>query len=399
MKKVAIIGAGASGIFCSILCAKNSLHVDLFEQNTKCAKKILVSGNGRCNIINTSFTQNDLFSQNPSFVKESLNNFPFKSFSSFTSSIGLELDIKSDGKVYPLSYEAKSVALLLEHHARTLGVNILTDKHIDTLDTLLNDYDAVVIATGSQAASHLGGNKDGQEFATSLGHTLIPTYPSLVQLELDGKIYEKMSGSKVDGEVTLLINSKAVNTKQGDILFTAYGVSGFSILDISQEASEALLGYQAVDISLNLLPRYNAQKLSAHILKMGQPSSDLSLLDVLHGLLPLKIAKTVLEVLQFSDSIKAKEIHTKNAKKIANQILNWRFEVKDTHGFRHGEVSGGGVNTDEVNPKTMLSFKHDKVYFTGEVLDVVGRRGGFNFSWCWASAYACAQDIISRTRD
>jgi len=390
VKKVIIIGAGASGLLCAIFCARKSWHVDIYEQNTKCAKKILVSGNGRCNITNISTCQDDYFSENPSFTNDAFENFSFKEFEKFANSIGLVLDVKADGKVYPLSNEAKTVASLLENHARDLGVNFHTDTKITDIKKLLQDYDKVVVATGSEAASHLGGNKDGQEFATQCGHTIIQTYPSLVQLELDNSQHPKMSGAKVDGEVTLLINNKPTSTCQGDILFTNYGVSGFSILDISQEASESLMNYQAVDIVLNLLSKYNAQKLSAHILKLSQNS--LNICDILHGLLPIKIVKTLLETLNIPHA--KKDINTKESKKIANQILNWKFEVKDTHGFRHSEVAGGGVNTAEINPKTMESLKQKNLYFCGEVLDVVGRRGGFNFAWAWASGYACAMDIV-----
>jgi len=398
-KRVAIIGAGASGLLCAIECAKKSYHVDIYEQNAKCAKKILVSGNGRCNITNISTCQNDYFGDNPSFVKDALEQFSYKEFEKFCSSIGLLLEVKDDGKAYPLSNEAKSVATLFINYAINLGVNFHYENKITDIKKLLNEYDAVVVATGSEAASHLGGNKDGQEFASIYGHNIIPTYPSLVQLELKSSSHIKMSGSKVDGEVTLLVNNKPTSTCQGDILFTNYGVSGFAILDISQEASESLMNYQAVDVVINLLPRYTAQKLSAHIMNMTQ---NFNLLDILHGILPTKIAKTVLDKLEFphvperSDKYSwgaKKSINTKDSKKIANQILNWKFEVSDTHGFRHAEVAGGGVDTTEINPKTMESLKQKNLYFCGEVLDIVGRRGGFNFAWAWASAYAAAKDI------
>jgi len=396
MNKVAIIGAGASGLLCAIKCAQAGTSVDIFEQNTKCAKKILVSGNGRCNITNTKASQNDYFSANPSFVNEALKSFSFIEFEKFASSIGLLLDIKDDGRVYPLSNEAKSVASLLINTATNLGVTFHTDTKVSDIKGLLNKYDAVVVATGSEAASHLGGNRDGIEFAQECGHNIVPTYPSLVQLHLGGTTYKDMSGAKVDGEVTLLINNKRTTTTKGDILFTSYGVSGFAILDISQEASEALLNYQAVDISLNLLPRFTAQKLSGHIMKMAQNSSKITLLDVLHGLISLKIAKTILDSLDFSHSKLISDINTKESKKIANQLLNWKFEVIQTHGFRHAEVSGGGVDTLEIDPQTMESLKEPNLYFCGEVVDVVRRRGGFNFAWAWASAHLVANSIKNK---
>jgi len=398
IKKIAIVGAGASGILCSIFCAKKGLHVDIFEQNNKPAKKILVSGNGRCNISNTSLHVEDYFSDNNSFVKDALHEFGFKEFEKFCSSIGLVLDIKDDGRVYPLSNEAKSVVSLLLNHAKNLGVSLHVDTKITDIKKLTDDYDAVIVATGSEAASHLGGNRDGLEFAEVFEHNIIATYPSLVQFHLPSAIAHKMSGAKLNGEVTLLINNKKSSTCSGDILFTNYGVSGFSVLDISQSASVALMEYAKVDISINLLPQFNAQKLSAHILKIASSVKSSTILDILIGMIPVKIAQGLLDDLNIVGSTCSEDIGVKLSKKIANKMLNWHFEISDTHGFRHAEVAGGGVDVSEINPKTMESLKQKNLYFCGEVLDVLGRRGGYNFAWAWASAYVCAKDITNRTK-
>ena len=391
-KKIAIIGAGASGLFCAIECAKHSIAVDLYEQNSKPAKKILVSGNGRCNISNTSLNVSDFFSTNSTFVEYAIKNFDFYAFERYVNSLGLLLNVLQDGRAYPLSNEAKSVANTFIQNALNLGVNIITNTKVDSIVELGKKYDALVVATGSEAASHLGGCDDGYKFARELEHNVIATYPSLVQLELNSKITKRMQGAKVDAEATLYINGIKENTIAGDILFTEYGVSGFAILDISQMASEALLNYQSVDIGINLLPGFNAQKLSSYILKTSQNNLALTLFDILLGILPTKIVNSILESLQLDPTTKT--IDTKLAKKIANQILNWKFEVSATHGFRHAEVSGGGVDTNEINPKTFQSKKDEKFYFIGEVLDVVGRRGGFNFAFAWASGYFAAQNII-----
>jgi predicted Rossmann fold flavoprotein len=396
MKKVAIIGAGASGLLCAIECAKNSCAVDLYEQNPKIGKKILVSGNGRCNISNTNICKNDYYSQESSFVNDALNIFGYEKFKKYCASMGLLLDEKEDGKVYPLSNEAKSVVAILNEHALSCGVKIITDTKITDIKALMPKYDALVIATGSEAADHLGGCADGLEFAKAYGHNIVPTYPSLVQLELENSPHAKMSGAKVEGEVTLFINNQKSTSLKGDILFTNYGVSGFSILDISREASEALLNYSAVDIAINLLPKFSAQKLSAHLNNLSKAQGDLSILGALHALLALKIAKTILDALNIAHHTKLDALNMKDFKRIANICTNWKFEVKDTHGFRHAEVAGGGVDVSEIDSKTMESKKQKNLYFIGEVLDVLGRRGGYNFAWAWASGYVCAQDISNR---
>jgi len=391
MKKIAVIGGGASGLFASILCAKNTNKVTLFEQNSKCAKKILVSGNGRCNITNKNLNIDDYFGENPTFVKYALKEFGFREFEKFTSSIGLLLDVKDDGRVYPLSNEAKSVAKLLEDYAISLGVEFHYNYKVEDIKRFVGKYDAIIIATGSRSAPHLGGNSDGEEFAKSFGHNIVPTYPSLVQLEIDSKVIHKMSGAKINGEVSLLIDHKIDSKSSGDILFTNYGVSGFAVLDISQRASLFLMQNNHVSISINLLPNFTMQKLSSHILNLAK-NRELIILDILVGLIPMKIAINLLDFLQISHT--AKDINIKSAKKIANLLLNWRFEISATHGFRHAEVSGGGVDTDEINPKTMESKKQKNLYFCGEVLDVVGKRGGYNFAFAWASAYLASRDIL-----
>ncbi|WP_434579931.1 NAD(P)/FAD-dependent oxidoreductase [Sulfurimonas sp. NW15] len=390
-KSVAIIGGGASGLLCAIFCAKAGLHVTLYEQNTKPAKKILVSGNGRCNITNKNLHVNDFFSQNPNFAEYAIRNFGFKEFEKFAASIGLLLHVTDDGRAYPLSNEAKSVAKIFIEYALSLGVVFHTEHKITDIKKLTNSYDSVVVASGSRAASHLGGNADAEEFAKAFGHTVIEAYPSLVQLHLASNTAKKMSGAKLNAEVTLLINHQKETTVKGDVLFTNYGVSGFAILDISQHASQALLEYGAVDISINLLPEFTAQKLSAHLLHVKKNMPAFTFLDVLVGLVPLKIANGILQDLHLNPE--SKNIDTKLSKKIANLMLNWRFEVTDTHGFRHAEVSGGGINTLEIDNKTFESKKQKNLYFIGECLDVVGKRGGYNFAFAWASAYAAANAI------
>lgn len=392
-KKVSIIGAGASGILSAILCAKAGAKVEVYEQNTKIGKKILVSGNGRCNISNRHLSSSDYFSQNPSFVDFALQSFGFDKFEKFCNEIGLLLNILDDGRAYPLSNEAKSVVKIFEDYAKGLGIVFHTETHITDIKQLMNDSDALIVATGARAGEHLGGNSNGDEFAKEFGHTTLPAYPSLVQLHLNSQIAKKMSGVKLSAEVTLILNGVKDISISGDVLFTNYGVSGFAILDISQAVSSALLGFQAVDISVNLLPAFNMQKLSQHISKVAQNMPTLTILDILVGIIPIKIANGLLEELNIANTIKGKEIHIKLAKRIANLMLNWKFEVEDTHGFRHAEVSGGGIDTSEIDEKTMMSKKQRNLYFVGEVLDVVGRRGGYNFAFAWSSAYLAAKNI------
>jgi len=402
---IAIIGAGASGLMAAITASKAGANVHLYEQNIKPAKKILASGNGRCNISNTEVSAQDYYGQKAEFCSFALNNFNFAHFEKFCKSMGLLLNILDDGRAYPLSNEAKSVALSLETYAKACGAEIYTEhpiSHVEKknnkfyLHTPLNTskaYDKVLICTGSEAAPQLGGSSQGYEMASALGHTLIPTYPSLVQLHLNASLCEKASGVKLDAEVSVFLNSKKEQSMKGDILFTKYGISGFAILDISQMASEALLNHHRVDIGLDLLPKFDRQTLSSQLLQTAQNLPLYPVETLLCGLLPLKLCRVLLEDAKIPTQTLGKDMHTKMAKQIVSKIKDWRFEVSDTHGFKHAEVSGGGINTDEVNEKTMESKKCKGLYFAGEVLDIVGRRGGFNFQFAWASGHLAGKEM------
>ncbi len=404
MKKVAIIGGGAAGLMAALTAVKSGVAVTLYEHNKSIGKKILASGNGRCNIINTTAFVTDYFGADPSFAAFALESMPFKVFKKFALSLGFLLDVKEDGRCYPLSNEAKSVVMAFEEALTQTPVKIITHKHVKAITTEnehfcvhtddgFETYHKVLIATGSQAAPQLGATADGYNFAQHFGHTVETPYPSLVQLHLESEFHEKMAGVKVMAEVTLYLNGKPEEKVLGDTLFTRYGISGLSILDLSQKASEALTNYQAVSVGVNLLPRFNRQTLASQLEKLFQavPTHDLE--HALSGMLSTKIVPQLLKSAKLDTKTKVQTLNTKQIKKLAHQLQDWRFEVTETHGFKHAEVSGGGVSTAEVNEKSMESKLVKGLYFAGEVLDIVGRRGGYNFNFAWASGMIAGKGL------
>jgi predicted Rossmann fold flavoprotein len=404
MKTVAIIGGGASGLMAGLFAARAGADVTLYEHNNGVGKKILASGNGRCNIINTTVSADDYAGTDPHFATYALKQLGFHYFEKFCHAIGLILDIKEDGRCYPLSNEAKSVLIALKSAVSEAGVTLCTDTLVSAVskkdaqfivETPLDKkyFDAVLIATGSEAAPQLGATADGYRFAKSFGHEILPTYPSLVQLHLNSKNHPKMAGVKTTAEVTLIIDGKSKEKIQGDILFAAYGISGLAILDISQKASYALLNKQRVSIALNLLPRYDRQTLINIVEKLfaSVPKHDVH--TALCGLIPAKIATYLLDDAGIALSAPVSTLNPKEVKKLAHLIGEWKFEVSDTHGFKHAEVSGGGVSTAQVNNKTMESKLVEGLYFAGEVLDIVGKRGGYNFNFAWASGMIAGKEM------
>lgn len=404
MNTIAIIGGGASGMMAAIIAAREGADVTIYEHNNSVGKKILASGNGRCNIINTTASVADYAGKNPHFATYALQQLPFSAFETFCHSIGLLLDTKEDGRCYPLSNEAKAVLIAFKSAVAEAGVKIFTEKKVTSITKEKGAfivysegekklYDKVLIATGSEAAPQLGATGDGYSFAKSFGHTIIPTYPSLVQLHLNSKHPPKMAGVKTFAEVTLIIDTKSILKVQGDILFASYGISGLAILDISQMASYGLMKKQRVSIAINLLPRFDSQSLGDTLEKLFVSVPHHTLETLLSTLLPTKTLPCLLEEARMERSTIVSKVTAKEIQKLTHIFQNWQFEVTDTHGFKHAEVSGGGVATAEVNNKTMESKRIKDLYFAGEVLDIVGRRGGYNFNFAWASGMIAGKEM------
>lgn len=396
--KIAIIGGGAAGLMAAISAAKAGAKVTVYEQNAEAGKKILASGNGRCNIINRDTGLDDFEGEDPRFAAHALNVMDFKAFERFCKSIGLLLEIRADGKCYPLSQEARAVQSALLRAALHLSVRISYDAHITMVTKQAErfivqsgesttTYERVIIATGSPAAPQLGGNATGMEFAKTLGHRIIAPFPSLVGLHLDEPALAKMTGVKTEAHVTLNIDGTPRNATGGDILMTRYGISGFAVLDLSHHASQALQEQAYVTLTLDLLPQFTLQTLAAHIERIATNLPDDTLYDLLCGMIPHKLIRPILQRQKLPPDLLCRDVNAKTAKKTAYAMKQWSVHVTQTHGYKHAEVAGGGIATDEIDSVTMASKIVPGLYFAGEVIDITGHRGGFNFHFAWGSGY------------
>ena len=390
---IAIIGAGASGLMCAILLAKKGKKVSLFEANNKVGKKILATGNGRCNVSNKNISDDRYYSSNHKFISDVLCSF--EEVESFFNFIGLEITQKDEGRCYPLALQASSVVDLLEYQARVLGVDISCDfrikdvKHKNNLFIINNTIkaDTLIIATGNLSALSLGGCDDGLEFAKSFAHNIIKPFPSLVQLTSDMPKLKHISGVRIYSEVSFM--DKKI---KGDVLFTNYGISGLAILDISRFVLEKLQYKDSETIYIDLMPYLAFEGLKELLLKHIKQKENKEISLCLHGIMNKKIIPLILNPLGLRDK-KSHQIQTNEIIKIANRIKKLPFQVNGSKGYKHAEVSTGGVDTKEVNPKTLESYKQKNLYFMGEVLDVDGDRGGFNLHFAWSCALRVAKSL------
>ena len=391
--KIAIIGAGASGILTSIILASKNYDVTVYEQNSKVGKKLLTTGNGRCNITNQNISLDNFHSDNIDFVKNTLNKFNYNQCKTFFNNIGIEFICQQKNRVYPMSLQASSVVDSLEYEAKRYGVKFILNTSIKDIkyqnqNYIINEnsYSKVIIATGSLAMPKLGGNDSGYKFAQLFGHNIIEPFASLVQLQSCNKNLEMISGVKIEG---------IVNDHFGDILFTKYGISGSAILDISRDISNKLQYQKSVKVSIDTMPNFSRNKLVDMLNKRATKYNDREIVIWLDGFINKKLAKYIILNSNINNNIKyVKFLGKKDILKIVHTIKNLEFEITNTKGFETCEVCAGGIDTMQINPKTMESKLQKNLYFIGEVLDVDGDCGGYNLHWAWTSGYIVATNII-----
>ncbi len=392
---IAIIGGGASGLLASIFLTKNNFNITIYEKNNKIGKKLLATGNGRCNITNTDISLNNFYTNSDkSFLKNILHSFDFYKCKQFFNNIGIEFTQGEKGRIYPMSQTASSIVDALEYTALQNGVKINLNSEIENINYkdnkfILNNksqYDKLIIATGSVAMPKLGSNDSGYKFAKQFNHTLIEPFASLVQLVSDNKNLDMISGVKILG---------CVDNRQGDILFTKYGISGSAILDISRDISKKLQHQKNIKLTIDTMPTISKNKLVDMLTQRVKIIGDKDIYSWLDGLQNKKLTKYIMLNSNISSSIKyAKFLNRKDILKIVHTIKNLEFNIIDTKGFDSCEVCAGGVDLSQIDLKSMQSKKQKNLYFTGEVLDVDGDCGGYNLHWAWASGFICANSII-----
>ncbi|GLK87002.1 NAD(P)/FAD-dependent oxidoreductase [Pseudomonas turukhanskensis] len=387
---VVIIGAGAAGLMCALQAAKRGRQVVLLDHANKAGKKILMSGGGRCNFTNMYTEPANFLSQNPHFCKSALARYTQWDFIELVSKHGVPYHEKKLGQLF-CDNKASDILELLLSECDQAGVTLHLNTAVTQIDKTDSGYQlqtgigavsctSLVIATGGLSIPTLGATGFGYQVAKQFGHNVLPTRAGLVPFTITDQLKAlctELSGTSVDCLVSCNDESFREN-----ILFTHRGLSGPAILQIS---SYWLPG-QAV--SINLLPDHDVPTWLAEQ-QAERPNSELKTL--LGELFTKKMANLLAE--HWFVSRPMKQYTPAELAQIAEQLANWQVVPAGTEGYRTAEVTLGGVDTKEVSSKTMESLKSPGLYFVGEVLDVTGHLGGFNFQWAWASAYAAAQFV------
>lgn len=396
--KIAVIGGGASGLMAAIAAARNGAEVTIYEKLNRVGKKILATGNGRCNYTNQNINIDRYHGKNVKLAKASMEFFDLNKTLRFFESLGVYPYEGELGKIYPNSLQASSILDVLRYEAERLRVVEVIDceikelrKNKDKFSIIGNEVytaDKVILATGGKAAPQLGCDGKGYEIAKSFGHKIIEPFPALVQLKLKGKYFKRLAGIRFDGIVKGVTDNKLVREDEGELLFTDYGISGPPILQISRKVIEELNKKNTVYILIDMFPDKTKLELydilNIRFVDIGYKSLEESLV----GFINKKLISVILYEAGFEDlNRKCGKLNKKEIFKIIDVLKEWKFEVIGHNTWQQAQSTAGGIDMLEINPSTLESTKVKGLYICGEVLDVDGDCGGFNLQWAWSSGY------------
>jgi len=399
MGRIVVIGAGASGILAGIYAKNDNNEVIILEKNNKPLKKLLITGNGKCNYFNDDFAINHYFSNDIDKLSKIITEENKNRILSFFDSIGIIPKIKN-GYYYPSSNQAYSIYNALLKEAELKGVKIENDsnvidiekkdKFIITLENRVISCDKVIISTGSKAYPKTGSDGDGYNFACKFNHNVNKVYPALVQLTSSNKLLKELDGVRIDTKVTLLKDNKKIKEQVGELQFTKEGLSGICIYNLSIESNAGDI------VRINLLNEHNITNKEEFIKVFEERNNKVkkrSITELLEGYLNYKIVNAILKKCNIDPSKNYSNLTNEEQKLLGQTLTNLEIRIEGTKDYNSSQVCGGGVSLEEINIETFESKMINGLYFTGEVLDVVGECGGYNLGFAFLSGMLAGESI------
>ncbi len=405
MKKVAVIGGGASGLMAAYAAAKQGNEVTLFEKNEKLGKKIYITGKGRCNFTNDcppdEFLQNVV--HGGKFLTRAVWSFPPQDMMELLRSFGLEIKVERGNRAFPRSDHASDVTKTLEIACKSVDVSIhLNEKvlKIDRLHSTVSDIvtekgvypcDAAIVCTGGLSYPSTGSTGDGYVFAKAAGHEIIPCTPSLVGIATHEDCGKFQGISLKNVVLTAKQGRKTLFSELGEMLFTHYGISGPLVLSLS--ALVTRLPLREIELSIDLKPALDEKKLDARLIRDLSERSNEQMKNVVRGLLPSGLCLEVLLRAKISPEKRANALTREERARLLAVLKHFTLTPVSLRGFEEAVVTSGGVSLREIDPATMESKRVGGLYFCGEVLDADAFTGGFNLQIAFSTGYAAGRSI------
>ncbi len=403
---VAIVGGGAAGLATAVFAARRfpGRSIVILDGAARLGAKILVSGGGRCNVTNRAVTAADFCGGDPRQVKRVLAGFSVERTIAFFEELGVVLHEEEGGKLFPNTNQARTVLAGLMREADRTGVSILTERRVTDLESREGGFQIVtgsseskarrlVLATGGQSLPKTGSDGAGYRLAQRLGHGLADPAPALVPLLLEGEFHQALSGISQDAEVSVTVAGDKPIRRRGALLWTHFGVSGPVVLNVSRFWHRAAGEGKEVRMTASLLPGEDSAAVERWLVGAGETHPKALLRTTLSRRVPARLAEAVLGKLEVEGTTRMAHLDKETRRRVVHALLAWPLPVIGSRGFRHAEVTSGGVPLREVDPNTMASRVCPGLSIVGEVLDVDGRIGGFNFQWAWSSAWVAARGI------
>jgi len=403
-KKILIIGGGASGLTAAIAAARQGADVTILEHMDRVGKKILSTGNGRCNMTNLTMRQDCYRSNQPQFPMKVLDKYSVWDTLTFFDEIGIVTKSKG-GYIYPNSEQASAVLDILRMEAEDQGVTICCSCEVKTaekegkkgfrIETGQGTFraDSLILATGSKAAPVTGSDGSGYELAKQFGHSVIRPLPALVQLRCAEKDYKQFAGVRCEVALKLLADGTVRASEEGELQITDYGISGIPVFQISRFASVALAERSQVKVLIDYLPSKSMNDTRRFLLTRKTRISGRDCAEFLTGVLNKKLAHVLLKRAGIALGEKVGNLKQEQLDALLKQLKTFETTVTATNSFEQAQVCCGGVNTRDIRPDTMESKLVPGLYLTGELLDVDGICGGYNLQWAWSTgmiAGSCA---------
>ena len=401
MRTVAVIGGGASGMMAAVTAASEGARVILLEHKDRIGKKILSTGNGRCNFTNIHQEPICYHSEDPLFPWEVVEKFNAQAVISFFLQLGV-YSKNRNGYIYPNSDQASAVLDAFRMELDRLKVEIRTGVECREIRpgkkgfTILTDQepvraDRVILCAGSKAAPTTGSDGSGYDLAKKLGHRILPVLPALTALKCEEKFFKSIAGVRANGSVSIWSGGECIAKDTGEIQLTDYGISGIPVFQVSRYASKLLYEKKETDAVLDFMPDFTKAQTDAFLRARAKTRPDKSAEMFLIGLFHKKLCDLWIRLSEIPRQRKAGELTEDEIARLTGLIKEFRVRVRETNPYDKAQVCCGGVDTREVNPETLESVYVPGVYFAGEILDVDGMCGGYNLQWAWASGYVAGR--------
>ena len=394
MQTILIIGAGASGMMAALTAAENHHHVILLERQARVGRKLLATGNGRCNLTNIHADLSHYHGEEADFAAHALQVFSAQDALDWFHANGLLTVTEPSGRVYPLSNSANSVLDVLRFAiAERENIDLRTGVCVTALRRTGSGFsaqteggtiraDKVIVACGGMAGGKLGGVQDGYTLLASLGHTRTALHPALVQLTTDPTYPRALKGVRADARLTLRTKRTVLAQREGEVQFTEKGVSGPAAFDLARAVST---GGEGLTLVCDLLRGYAPQEVLALLQQRQNTAPHLTAEDLLTGALHNRLGKTIIRYVNLKADTPVPALTRDELRQIARACKGFTLPVRGTEGFAGAQVTAGGIRCAEFDPRTMQSRLVPGLYACGEVLDIDGDCGGFNLQWAWSS--------------